>query len=152
MHDWGLLVTVLVAPSVAQISKIPFSPLKNKPGNWKVALRSGGMPSSHTALMVGLASACLYRYGVTSPYFAISTALSLVVVYDAMGVRRQSGEQAIAINEIISSLETVLASGTEEVAVCKQQRKLQEVLGHKPKEVLGGILVGILTATLVRFI
>lgn len=149
MPDNSLLVSTLLAPIAAQVVKVPISGWRNNRWNWHLALTSGGMPSSHTALVVSLTTSSLLNYGLYSPYVAISIAISLIVIYDAMGVRRQSGEQAIVINELIATLDAMFDKNCDVAAASKQRNKLKEVLGHKPTEVLGGIILGILTSLVV---
>ena len=82
MHN-PLLLSTLLSAIVAQILKIPVNYWVQRSWNWRAALRPGGMPSSHTALMIGLTTATLLEYGWNNPYFAITTAVSMIVIYDA---------------------------------------------------------------------
>lgn len=93
---------------------------------------SGGMPSSHTALVVAM-TVCLGRvYGFDKPSFAVSTILSFVVMYDAAGVRRAAGKQAEVLNLLI------FQSGL------KIEEQLKELLGHTPVQVFAGAVLGII--------
>lgn len=96
---------------------------------------AGGMPSSHSALVVSLATSIGEINGYDSPYFAMAAIFALIVMYDAAGVRRAAGKQAAVINEI---LEEIYAHKTI------PQEKLKELLGHTPIEVIAGALLGIL--------
>lgn len=99
---------------------------------------SGGMPSSHSALVVSLAMMVGFLHGFETAAFATCAVLSLVVMYDAAGVRRETGTQATVINQI---LKDVLINGKP-----ISDEELKELVGHTPLEVLGGAIVGILVA------
>ena len=96
---------------------------------------AGGMPSSHSAMVTSLVIATGKVSGAGSVAFAVAVVLACIVIYDAMGVRRAAGEQAKAINKVMSRLDI----DDEE----EQGKELKEVLGHTPFEVLGGVLLGI---------
>ncbi len=129
----------LTAWALAQILKLPFGYLKDGRWTWGLLFSSGGMPSSHSALMVSTTHAIGLFYGFDSPLFALAFAMTMIVVYDATGVRRQAGIQAQHINTIIEEL---LAGHPI------SQEHLREVLGHTPLEALGGIILGIVVAQL----
>jgi hypothetical protein len=134
------LLTALAALAIAQILKVLFDYWHTK--SWKKARAlfssPGGMPSSHSALTVALmVSVGTYEgFGL----FAISAALALVVMYDAAGVRRAAGEQAKAINIIFERLED---------GGLKLDKKLKELLGHRPIEVIAGALLGLTVALII---
>jgi uncharacterized protein len=107
-----------------------------------VLFSTGGMPSSHSALVTSLATATGLQYGFESAYFAISCVLALIVMYDARGVRQESGQHARVLNNIVREL----MSGHT-----LSERELKELLGHTTMEVFVGALVGIIyTALLLR--
>ena len=97
---------------------------------------SGGMPSSHSATVCGLTTAALLKYGTGSFEFAVSFVLSMIVMYDAIGVRRETGKQAKLLNSILS--ENPLKLNAEVL-----QEKLKEYVGHTPLQVLAGAILGI---------
>lgn len=103
---------------------------------------SGGMPSSHSATVCALATASCIKFGASSFEFAISLILALIVMYDAMGVRRETGIQAKLLNEI---MDIFAEMGREELT---PDEKLKEFVGHTPLQVLAGALLGILIAIL----
>ena len=103
--------------------------------NFKRFLGSGGMPSSHSAIITSIATMIGKSNGVNSPIFALSVVLSLIVMYDAAGVRRAAGEQAKVLNEIVKEKKKSLNQTPEE--------KLQEALGHTPVQVFAGAFIGI---------
>ena len=90
----------------------------------------GGMPSTHSALATSITTLIYLDYGVTSPLFSITLIFSLIVIYDSMGIRYESGNQARILNK---------AFGTN----------LKERLGHRPIETLVGVIFGITTTLLL---
>lgn len=117
-----------------QLFKLIYDLVVNKKFNFKRILQSGGMPSSHTGVVVGLTTMIGKSQGINSPMFAVSLIFSFIVMYDAAGVRRAAGKQAKLLNKII---ETPGLSGVE------VSEKLVEVLGHTPVQVFVGALIGI---------
>ena len=108
---------------------------------------AGGMPSAHSALVCSMFMAAAKSQGVNSPIFAIAFILAAIVMYDAMGVRRETGEQAKVLNRMISDW---LSEDEDAPAYLAQNGgKLQEKVGHFPFEVLSGALLGILIAVIV---
>ena len=97
---------------------------------------SGGMPSCHSAAMCGLTTAIIINKGVGSAELAIAAVLSVVVMYDAMSVRRETGLQSAFLNEMI---EKQIQDGN----IPEAQRKFREFIGHTPFQVLVGALLGI---------
>ena len=106
---------------------------------------AGGMPSSHSALVWSLALAAAKSYGFNSPIFALSFVLAGIVMYDAMGVRRETGEQAKILNKMIADW---LSEGNV-LFVGENGRALKEKVGHTPFEVIAGALLGLLIAALI---
>ena len=97
--------------------------------------KTGGMPSSHTSLVMSLCVSIGFRNGITSDIFILSTAFALVVVRDALGVRRSSGLQTRSLNELGMQL--------EKKGLTENFTPLKEVHGHKPSEVIMGCFLGI---------
>jgi acid phosphatase family membrane protein YuiD len=135
-----ILWVSLFAWLLAQLLKVVFNVIFMKKLDLTRLVGSGGMPSSHSALVVSLASSIGIQEGFQSPLFALSVAVALVVMYDAAGVRRAAGKQARVLNEIVSALQ-------EHRAVTEE--KLKELLGHTPIEVIAGALLGILISVLL---
>ena len=102
------------------------------------------MPSSHTATVVSLCIACLIQEGATSPLFAITLILAIVVIIDALGVRYETGKQAQVINKITKEL----FSGKME----EFNTGLKELVGHTPFQVFMGALVGIAVPIVMNII
>jgi len=107
---------------------------------------SGGMPSSHSATVCALATSSGMVCGAHSPEFAICLILAIVVMYDAMGVRRETGIQARVLNDMIKTFE---AMGRSEMSA---HEKLKEFVGHTPLQVLAGALLGIIIALIINHI
>lgn len=138
-----VLIIMLTAWGLAQIIKIPLDYFRTHRWNWALFFSVGGMPSSHSALMTSATHAIGLYYGFDTPLFAMALAVTMVVTYDAAGVRRQAGIHAQRINVIFDEL--LRGHKVEE-------KDLREVLGHTPLEVAGGVLFGILVATLMWLI
>ncbi|MBI3243532.1 MAG: divergent PAP2 family protein [Chloroflexi bacterium] len=132
------LLAAVAAWSLAQIIKVPLDYLFTREFNWHLLLSAGGMPSSHAALVAGLAWTMGLEYGFDSAVFAIAAVFSMIVIYDATGVRRAAGEHARVINRMIEDLATGHPLKEEE---------LKELLGHTPRQVLAGTIFGIVVGS-----
>lgn len=139
LFDNGVLIGTLVAWLIAQGLKPPIEYLKTREWNWRSMFNAGGMPSSHSALLVSATQGIGLFEGFNSALFALAVAITMIVVYDAAGVRRQAGIHAERINVLFDEL----LKGH-----MWDQNELREVLGHTPLEVLVGILLGLLVATI----
>ena len=118
-----------------QTYKVIYDLYKTKKFNFRRILGAGGMPSSHSAVVVSITTLIGKYFGVDSAIFALSLIVALVVMYDACGVRRAAGKQAKVLNEIVNT------PGLSSVQV---QEKLQEALGHTPIQVFAGALIGLI--------
>lgn len=123
-----------------QIFKTLWDLVKEKKLNFKRILGAGGMPSSHSAVVCCLSTLIGRDLGFDSAIFGLSVIMSLVVMYDAAGVRRAAGKQAKILNKIVN---------TPGLAIETVQEKLQEVLGHTPVEVFVGAVIGIVVGLMV---
>jgi acid phosphatase family membrane protein YuiD len=137
----SVLWTAICAWAVAQLIKIFIDLMRTKKLNAALIVSSGGMPSSHSSFVTSMTVAIGFREGFNSPMFALSAAFSLVVMYDAAGVRRAAGHQAAAINILFQNFET---QGV------KLDKKLKELIGHTPIQVAAGALLGILVAVIAE--
>ncbi|MEW6181172.1 MAG: divergent PAP2 family protein [Chloroflexota bacterium] len=135
-----VFITAILAWFLGQFLKVPIEYLTKRRWNWALWFSSGGMPSSHSSLMVATTLSIGLYYGFDSPVFALAFAVSMIVVYDAAGVRRQAGYHAQKINLLFEEL----FSGHP-----ISQERLKEVLGHTPRQVLGGIALGTIIALAV---
>ncbi len=137
-----ILICAVSAWAAAQIIKFLLTlALTGKPRLERLT-GSGGMPSSHTAMVCAATIAAARAEGMGSSVFAIALVMACIVMYDATGVRRQAGEQAKMINKIAHEHDD--DSDNDDL--------LKEKLGHTPLEVLGGALLGILVAVSVGYI
>jgi acid phosphatase family membrane protein YuiD len=132
--DNRILVAALVAWAVAQVSKTIIDLFQQRKLIVSRLVSSGGMPSSHSALVTGLATATARITGVQSAAFAIAVVLACIVMYDAAGVRRAVSIQARILNQMID--EAFQGSPMAE-------KRLRELIGHTPKQVIVGGLLGI---------
>jgi hypothetical protein len=135
-----ILIVALVTWALAQILKAPFYYLVNRKWDFGIMVQTGGMPSSHSALMTGVTMAIGLYDGFGTPLFALAVSISMVVIYDAAGVRRQAGFHAERINVLFREL-------LQGYPV--SQEFLKEVLGHTPRQVLGGVILGLIVPLLI---
>jgi hypothetical protein len=131
------LIAAVAGWLLAQILKVPTEYIRSRKWLWAMVVAPGGMPSSHSALMVAGTLSIGFNYGFDNPVFGLGVAITMIVTHDAAGVRRQAGIHAERINLLFGELLKGHAWNEDE---------LREVLGHTPLEVLGGIVLGILIA------
>ncbi len=122
-----------------QVFKVIWDLVTTKKFNFKRILGAGGMPSSHTAIVVSLSVMIGKEFGFDSPIYALSTIFAFVVMYDAAGVRRAAGKQARLLNKIVET------PGLSDIEV---QERLVEVLGHTPFQVIVGAIIGIIVGAI----
>lgn len=135
-----VLVAAVSAWTIAQTVKLPLDFIAHRRWNWGLLISSGGMPSSHAALVIGASIAIGLQEGFDTPLFALAWVCAAIVIYDAMGVRRQAGDHARVLNLMIDELLTGHPLA---------EKELKEMLGHTPREVLGGVLLGLVMAFVV---
>ncbi len=131
-----VLVSAVAGWTVAQVLKTIIDCVLNKSFNAERLFGSGGMPSSHSATVCSLTVAAGLCFGIESFEFAVSFVLAMIVMYDAMGVRRETGKQAKLLNSIL--LENPLKLSAEVL-----QERLKEYVGHTPLQVFAGAVLGI---------
>ncbi|HEV2028737.1 MAG TPA: divergent PAP2 family protein [Candidatus Dormibacteraeota bacterium] len=127
------LLAPLVAWAIAQAAKVILTSMRQRRLNLRVLAETGGMPSSHAAIVMGLTTAVGKYAGVSSASFAIALIFSFVVMYDAAGLRRAAGRQAAILNRLVEDLMHMRGV---------QEQRLRELLGHTPFEVVVGALLG----------
>ncbi len=137
IFDNKVLIAVLIAWLFAQILKIPTEYLRSRRWMWAMLFAPGGMPSSHSALLVSGTLAVGLYHGFDEPLFGIAVAITMIVTHDAAGVRRQAGMHAERINVLFEELLT---------GHIWDENDLKEVIGHTPLEVVGGIILGLIVA------
>lgn len=138
--QYKYLITPFFIWFCIQAFKVFYDLVTTKKFNFKRILGAGGMPSSHSAVVTGLATMIGKSQGIESPMFALSVVFAFVVMYDAAGIRRAAGKQAKLLNKIV---ETPGLSGVQ------VSEKLVEVLGHTPTQVLVGAIIGILVGLII---
>ena len=129
---------------VAQVGKFAIKAFQGKI-DFRYLYASGGMPSVHSAVVCSLATTALLVGGANSPIFGFAVIFAAIVMYDSFGVRRSSGEQAVAINMVIESLER------NRVRLDQPDMRLREILGHQPREVTAGAILGVLLGVLFNY-
>lgn len=140
-----VLISALTGWTVAQILKTIIDFALNRSFSAERLVGSGGMPSSHSATVCALATASAYQYGVSSFEFAVSFVLASVVMYDAIGVRQETGKQAKLLNMLLE--QDFLKLNNVEF-----QQKLKEFVGHTPIQVFAGAVLGVLIALMMNSI
>ena len=133
IHEYRYLIVTFGTWFFIQLFKLIYDLVTTKKFNFKRILGAGGMPSSHSAVVVALCTMIGKQYGINSAIFGLSIIFAFVVMYDAAGVRRAAGKQAKLLNKIVQT------PGLTNVEVTE---KLQEVLGHTPIQVFVGALIG----------
>ncbi|MGO4937350.1 divergent PAP2 family protein [Fundicoccus sp. Sow4_H7] len=166
------LITSIMAIIFTQVIKYPIAYFtKGKHVSIQLVTSTGGMPSSHSAAVSSLITALILEYGFSSPFVAIATIFGVIIMFDSMGVRRQSGEQGIVLDAIardylengdlhLSNERKKHAANTEDAHPLVQDYALEDYekmiinkyLGHKPTEVIVGVFTGSIVAIVVRSI
>lgn len=123
-----------------QLFKFIYDLVKSKKFNFKRLMQAGGMPSSHSGVVISLTTMIGKNVGINSPLFAVALIFSFIVMYDAAGVRRAAGKQAKLLNKIVEK------PGLTSLQVSE---RLVEVLGHTPVQVIVGAAIGVIVGLLV---
>ena len=138
-----VLVSSVTGWVVAQFLKTIIDCMLNKSFSPERLVRSGGMPSSHSSTVCALVVSSGLCFGVSSFEFAVSFILAAIVMYDATGVRRETGKQAKLLNMIME--QDIFKLNMEQF-----QEKLKEFVGHTPLQVFAGAILGVILALLVN--
>ena len=136
-----VLVTALVACFFAQFLKLVVELVRHQTLNFHVLFETGGMPSSHSALVAALAAGVGQTRGWSSTEFALATVFAIIVMYDAAGVRWAAGQQAKILNQLMEGQ-------AQQQAPEEQIQKLKDMLGHTPLQVFIGSVVGVTVSLL----
>ena len=134
-----VLIVTVTSWAIAQGIKVAIGIVREKKFNFKWLIGTGGMPSSHAAGATALATACGLHSGFASVPFALAFVFALVTMFDAQGVRRSAGQQAVLLNQI---LDDMYWKGKIE------SNRLIELIGHTPLQVVIGFLLGLILACL----
>jgi acid phosphatase family membrane protein YuiD len=135
------LMCAISAWFVAQVLKTLVFAVLERRVNWRRLVDTGGLPSAHSALVVGLTTGIGLNEGWHTTNFAISLVFALIVMYDAIGIRQEAGKHADLLNELLRI--AVIRD------VYQQREELKELLGHTPLEVIAGALIGVMMALFV---
>lgn len=162
------LFTALIAIVFAQVIKIPIAYISNRSkASIKLLTSTGGMPSSHSAAVASLIVSLLFETGFASPHVAIATVYGLIVMFDSMGVRRQSGEQGLILDMIARKqlasrpqLDDISLEDAEDInpsiynysSSHYDRMVIKRYLGHKPSEVIAGVITGSIVAVISRMV
>ncbi len=138
-----ILFFSLLSLFIAQFLKI----FTIKPYSFTNIIGSGGFPSSHSSFVAALSTLIGLKYGFDSDLFAIVLIFSLIVTYDASGVRRAVGEQANVLNKLIKHLNVKNIERDPELL----KEDLKELIGHTPLEVFAGVLLGVVIALIGHY-
>lgn len=135
----NVLIVPIIAWAISQTMKIFTNLIVVKELDIKRILADGGMPSSHSATVISLAVMCGWTAGVGSALFALSLLFAIVVMRDAVGVRRETGKQAASIKELAEAVNKTFLSKDAEI----RTENLKLLVGHTPLQVIFGALVGL---------
>ncbi|WP_035985451.1 divergent PAP2 family protein [Leptolyngbya sp. KIOST-1] len=138
--DNHVLIVALIACFTAQVLKAFIELVRHRKLNLRVMVGTGGMPSAHSALVTALTCGVGQTLGWASPLFAATSVFSIIVMYDAAGVRQAAGKQAKVLNQIIDEL-------FQEKPELREDR-LKELLGHTPFQVIAGSILGVMISYL----
>ncbi|MFR8225937.1 MAG: divergent PAP2 family protein [Lachnospirales bacterium] len=148
MLENQVLISSVIGWTVAQVLKTIIDCALNKSFNAERLTGSGGMPSSHSATVCALTMSAALCYGLGSFEFAVSFVVAMVVMYDAVGVRRETGKQAKLLNWMMT--ENPFKLKLNELNAEIVQETLKEYVGHTPLQVVAGAILGIIIALLVN--
>ena len=138
LFDNHVIVVPMVSWLLAQSIKLIIDKIRFREVDFTRIVGAGGMPSSHSAFVTSLATSIAFQNGLNSTEFALAFSFAAVVMYDAAGVRRSAGKQAVVLNKIVHDLYS------KEHTIKKE--RLKELIGHSPVEVFAGAVLGILVA------
>ena len=159
-----IFISAIAAWFVAQIIKIFTKSLtKKKSALHSFVFSTGGMPSSHSATVMGLTTASMIQYGFESPIFAICAVVAIIVMTDAFGVRYETGKQSKMLNILMKKetgeseneedIKNTNTEGTDEASnKTKKKISLNEFVGHTPLQVVVGALVGVAVGIALAFV
>ena len=146
LYQWNYLLSIaLTGWFVAQVLKTIINFILIGKFDLERMWGAGGMPSAHSATVCSLAVGAFRLHGSQSPIFALAMAVAVIVMYDAMGVRREAGEQAKILNHLLTNWMDAEAKHTPILG----DKKLKEMVGHTPFEVLAGAILGIIIGAFI---
>lgn len=137
----NILWSAVLSWTLAQVIKFLVQLLRHRRIDFRMLVAPGGMPSGHSATMMALTTSVGLDSGFGSAAFAIAFVMSMIVMYDATGIRRSAGKQAAVLNRVVDRL---VQSGHEKSQLSNEE--LKEILGHTPVQVIVGAAMGIAIA------
>lgn len=137
-----VILVPIIAWFIAQVLKITIHALVEKKFRPERLFGDGGMPSAHSATVSALVIMCGWGEGFGSAAFAISIIVSIIVMHDAMGVRREAGKHANTIKQLAEIINGMFAGENEEI----RTEKLKEFIGHTPVQVVSGAVLGVIVS------
>ena len=143
----AILLVPLSGWIISQAIKFIINLIVEKKIDFKRLFGDGGMPSGHSAMVSGLATMCALTFGFDSPYFAITAVLALIVMHDALGVRREAGKHAISIKELAEAFNKSFTGKTGQI----RTENLKLFVGHTPLQVVLGSILGITISCIYCF-
>lgn len=145
---WAALTAIIIAQTI----KVPIRFIATKEFVPRLAFSTGGMPSSHSAVVCALTTAIGIVEGVASSVFALAVIFSVITMFDASGVRRHAGEHAAVINQLVDDFQLLVehTKNWNEKKQIEKREELKELLGHQPIEVFFGALTGICIAFIMH--
>src|SRR5690625_1223543 len=146
------LIAALVAIIFAQVIKVPIHLIFAREFAPGLVFGTGSMPSSHSAAVAALTTAIGMDEGISSPLFAVAFVFSIIIMFDATGIRREAGEHAVILNQLVRDFRTLFEEATDwnQKEEYEKIAELKTLLGHKPIEVFVGALTGIAIAFLLQ--
>ena len=154
LNQLKLLFTneILLVPAfawfVAQLLKTLINGIAHKEWSAERLWGDGGMPSGHSATVTSLALMCGFSQGFGSVYFAVTAILAIIVMHDALGVRRETGKQAVSIIKMVEIINEYVVEKDEAI----KTDKLKVLVGHTPLQVVCGALVGLVVVLVYVFV
>jgi uncharacterized protein len=139
-----ILIVSISAWAIAQLIKVIVVLIEKKQLDFRVFVTTGGMPSSHSAIVSALATSVGIVDGAKSASFAISAIFALIVIYDSAGVRRSVGRQAVVLNRVVKELR-------ERRSISYFEKDVRELMGHSTFQVIIGVCLGV-AASLIWFL
>ncbi len=141
---WSAITAAIIAQLLKPLLKYP----KTHKWDWRLAKAAGGFPSSHSALVSALALSVGLHDKFSSTIFAVTMALAVIVIYDAANVRYYTGQNIKVTQQLVKDLQENQPSEFNDPIY---STKLKDVLGHKWREVIGGILLGCFIALVYHY-
>jgi uncharacterized protein len=148
------LWAALAAIFFAQFIKVPIQYIASRKLDWSLLTSTGGMPSSHSAAVTALSIGVALETGFNSAVFSVSAIFAIITMFDATGVRRQAGEQAIVLNQLVVDFQKFVSEAKHwtDKPENEKRKELKELLGHKPIEVFFGCITGIILTLLLYLV